>query len=283
MDGILLINKEVNVTSRDVDNKLQKILNTKSIGHLGTLDPFASGLLVVGVNQGTKLFQFMEDYHKTYIATLKLGEKTDTGDLTGEVIEKKNVYLPNKDTLEYILLNLIGKSMQVPPMYSAKHINGKRAYELAREGKSFKNTACEIEIFNLNLINYDKNSNEITFIVETSKGTYIRTLGETIAEKLNTVGHLTYLQRVKIGDFSIEKATLVNATSIDNIIPLNNVLPFKKILVDESNYKLIKNGAKITLNKTFDNYIQFVSTEDKLIAIYAKDKDFSFKCIRGFK
>lgn len=185
MDGILVINKPKGYTSHDVVNCLRKTLNTKKIGHTGTLDPNATGVLPILVGTATKLSKYLIEHDKTYIATVKLGEKTETGDSEGTVIKQDSGILTKKITkgeIENVLNSFEGKQQQIPPMYSAIKINGKKAYEYARKGQEVKIEPRKIEIYDIRFIN--KDNLEITFEVSCSKGTYIRTLCENIAEKL---------------------------------------------------------------------------------------------------
>ena len=175
MDGVIIINKQKNFTSHDVVNVIRKKLNIKKVGHTGTLDPNATGVLPILVGKATKISKYLIEHDKTYIATIKLGEKTDTGDNEGQVIEEKLVPPDlKKEDINNVLQSFLGKQKQVPPMYSAIKINGKKLYEYAREGKEVKIEAREIEIYKIQLLEY-KNS-KIKFEVECSKGTYIRTL-----------------------------------------------------------------------------------------------------------
>lgn len=183
MDGVLIINKPKGFTSHDVVNVLRKALNTKKIGHTGTLDPNATGVLPILVGTATKISKYLIEHDKTYIATLKLGEKTDTGDIEGDIMQKDlNFHNISCEQVEEVLKTFIGKQKQIPPVYSAIKINGKKAYEYARQGQVVEIEARDIEIYNIKLIKIaDK---EITFEVSCSKGTYIRTLCEDIASKL---------------------------------------------------------------------------------------------------
>lgn len=208
MKGILLINKPQGFTSQDVVSKVKKILNIKKAGHTGTLDPMATGVLPVLLNEYTKLSKYLIEHDKTYIAEIKLGEKTDTGDLEGKIIETLSVdtkYL-QKEYLENILNEFLGKQMQIPPMYSAIKINGKKLYEYAREGKNIEVSPRQIEIYSINLLKIDKENLKITFEVSCSKGTYIRSLCEDIAKKIKTVGYMCNLTRTIVDKFTLEES-----------------------------------------------------------------------------
>lgn len=183
MDGVLIVNKPKGYTSHDVVNVLRKTLNKRKIGHTGTLDPNATGVLPILVGTATKISKYLIEHDKIYIATIKLGEKTDTGDAEGNVIEQDLEFESiTYEQVEGILKTFIGKQRQIPPMYSAIKINGKKAYEYARQGQAVELEARNIEIYNIKLLQIE--NEEITFEVSCSKGTYIRVLCEDIAQKL---------------------------------------------------------------------------------------------------
>ena len=183
MDGLLIINKPKGYTSHDVVNVLRKSLNTRKIGHTGTLDPNATGVLPILIGTATKISKYLIEHDKTYIATIKLGEKTDTGDSEGNVTQQ-DLNFPNIscEQVKEVLKTFVGKQKQVPPVYSAIKINGKKAYEYARQGQDVELIPRDIEIYNIELIKLEEK--EITFKASCSKGTYIRVLCEDIAEKL---------------------------------------------------------------------------------------------------
>jgi len=201
MNGILLVNKPKDYTSRDVVNKLTKIFNTKKIGHTGTLDPIAEGVLVITIGKCTKLCDLLTSSYKEYIATIKLGIKTDTLDITGNILEQKDFKI-TEDQVKEVLNSFKGKSIQEVPIYSAIKVNGKKLYEYAREGKSIELPKREIDIKSIELLEYK--NDEITFKTTVSKGTYIRSLINDICIKLNTVGTMSNLVRTKQGKFNIE-------------------------------------------------------------------------------
>lgn len=193
MDGVLVINKPKGFTSHDVVNVARKTLNTRKIGHTGTLDPNATGVLPILVGTATKISKYLIEHNKTYVATIKLGEKTDTGDIEGNIIgQDENCPNFSYKEIEGVLKTFLGKQKQIPPIYSAIKINGKKAYEYARSGQVLELEARDIEIYKIELINAQEK--EITFEVSCSKGTYIRTLCEDIAKKLrnNRVYERTY-------------------------------------------------------------------------------------------
>ncbi|MEE3135452.1 MAG: tRNA pseudouridine(55) synthase TruB, partial [Candidatus Neomarinimicrobiota bacterium] len=172
------------------------------VGHAGTLDPFAGGVLIIGTNSDTKILGKISGTIKSYRAVLQLGEETDTLDLDGKIITVKPVPTLDKNLVESVLKNFIGKYKQIPPMYSAKKVNGVRLYKLARKNKTINREPVEVNIIDLTL--NDIQDKQIDFSVTCSKGTYIRVLGQEIAKKLGTEGHLTKLQRISVGDFVVQ-------------------------------------------------------------------------------
>ena len=253
MDGIIIINKEKEYTSHDVVAKVKKILNEKKVGHTGTLDPNATGVLPILLGKGTKLSKYLINHNKIYEATLKLGEKTDTADIEGKIIEEKDVKKENlsEENIVKILQEFIGKSKQVPPIYSAIKVNGKKLYEYARKGQTIEIKPREIEIYGIELLNI--NNNEITFRVHCSKGTYIRTLCENIAEKLETVGYMKDLKRIEVGEFNIKNAiTLKELESKKGkaVISIEDFLKDKNtIILNIKKLNLFLNGVKLKVEQ----------------------------------
>jgi len=210
LNGILIINKPKGFTSHDVVAKVKKILNVKKVGHTGTLDPNATGVLPLLLNEGTKLSKYLIKHDKEYEVTLKLGIKTTTADEEGEVIDKKEVVWDNiESNINNILDSFIGKQEQIPPMYSAIKVNGKKLYEYARKGQTIEVKPRNIEIYNIELQGILEQENIIKFKVSCSKGTYIRSLCEDIAKKLGTYGYMKELNRTKVGRFNINEAITI--------------------------------------------------------------------------
>tara|TARA_B000000557_G_scaffold182428_1_gene149062 strand:+ start:1835 stop:2488 length:654 start_codon:yes stop_codon:yes gene_type:complete len=201
---ILNIYKPVNWTSFEVVKKVRKIINEKKVGHGGTLDPFAEGVLIIGTGKDTKKLTSITNNDKSYIATIKLGVLTDTLDTEGEIIQNKTIPKLDSEKVKDILKQFLGESYQIPPMYSAKKINGKRLYELARKNIKIKRKPIKIDIKDIDLIDFKNNT--ITFSITCSKGTYIRVLGKDIAEKLDTVGYLIKLIRTNVGTYNIKES-----------------------------------------------------------------------------
>ena len=199
---IINIYTPVGWTSFDVVKKIRGITKEKKVGHAGTLDPFAGGVLIIGTNSDTKILGKISGTIKSYRAVLQLGEETDTLDLDGKVVNTKPVPTLDKNLVELVLKHFIGKYKQIPPMYSAKKVNGVRLYKLARKNKTINREPVEVNIIDLTL--NDIQDKQIDFSVTCSKGTYIRVLGQEIAKKLGTEGHLTQLQRIAVGDFVVQ-------------------------------------------------------------------------------
>ncbi len=281
MDGIILINKTKGCTSHDVVNKIKHLLNEK-VGHTGTLDPNATGLLPILIGQGTKLSYYLINHDKEYEVTLKLGIKTDTADSEGSIIEEQNVdnRILNIENVENILKSFIGKQNQVPPMYSAIKVNGKKLYEYARKNIKVEIKPREIEIYDINLKEINQNEKTINFTVNCSKGTYIRSLCEDIAKRLETIGYMKKLNRTKVGIFNIEESIKIEELE-DNIqnkeylekhiisvedlfIKLNG--ENNKIILNTKKLTLFLNGVKLSYNLKDGEY-RIYNEKNKFIGI----------------
>ena len=253
MQGILIINKPQGYTSQDVVSKVKKILNVKKAGHTGTLDPMATGVLPVLIGEYTKLSKYLIEHDKTYVAKLKLGLKTDTGDLEGNVIEEKEFdkSILEKSNVENVLKSFLGKQKQIPPMYSAIKINGKKLYEYAREGIEVEVEPRDIELYKLNLLSIE--NDEIEFEVSCSKGTYIRVVCEDIAKTLGTIGTMSSLNRTIVDKFNISQAITFEELEsiIENIdsrlIKMENVFDhLPKLTLNKRKEDLFLNGVMLT-------------------------------------
>lgn len=211
----ILINKPAGITSHDVVEKLREITGIKKIGHAGTLDPFATGLLILGISKkGTKkLSQFLK-LDKEYIAILKLGAESDTFDKTGKIIKKRIERVPNRKEVEEVLKSFLGEIEQVPPIFSAKKIKGERAYELARKGIKIKLKPVKVRIYEISILDYKFPYLKIN--VRCSSGTYIRSLASDIGKKLGCSAYLEDLIRTKIGKFSLKEAVLLSELNSKN-------------------------------------------------------------------
>ena len=259
MDGILIINKPKQYTSHDVVAKVKKICGEK-VGHTGTLDPMATGVLPLLLGQGTKLSKYLINHDKTYIATIQLGKKTDTLDSEGSILEERIVdgKLLNKENVQRVLECQIGKQIQTPPIYSAIKVNGKKLYEYARKGVEVEIPKREIEIYNIELLDINEKDKTIEFRVHCSKGTYIRTLCENIAEKLGTIGYMKELNRDQVGQFNLNQAITVEELEKNkenekflnqHLITVQNFFEKYPIIeLKEEKLKLFLNGVQLTNN-----------------------------------
>ena len=277
MNGILIINKEKGCTSHDIVYKVKKIFNEK-VGHTGTLDPLAEGVLPILIGKGTLCSKYLINHDKKYVVNLALGQKTETADLEGKIIEEKNI--PDKSLtqskIEKVLKSFIGKQQQMPPIYSAIKVNGKKLYEYARKGQNVEIKPREIEIYDIKLMNIDAQKKQIQFEVFCGKGTYIRSLCEDIAEKLETVGYMENLKRIQVGDFKIEESSKIqeleeNKEDIkyleSKIISVEEIFKNKeKIKLDDRKMQLFLNGVKITQNQENDIY-RIYDKNEKFIGI----------------
>lgn len=253
MNGLIIVDKPLHKTSFDVIRDLRKEYNTRKMGHIGTLDPMATGVLPILIGEATKLSDYLMEHDKEYIATLHLGEKRDTGDSEGEVIKQAEIPIIYKDDIDKVLKSFIGESMQIPPMYSAIKVGGKKLYELARQGQTIERTARKIKIDEIELLDYITDNNkiiEVRFRVVCSKGTYIRVLCEDIAEKLGTEGYMKALRRIRVGNFKIEDSgkfiemkDILEVPKID-IIDLENSNQSKDVIL-----KKLINGVGIKVNE----------------------------------
>ena len=292
INGWLIIDKQSGKTSRQIVSKIARTLKTNKIGHGGTLDPLATGILPIAIGEATKLVSFIQNKKKKYTFTIKWGESTDTDDIEGKIIEK-SIRRPNKNQIQNSLITFLGNINQIPPIFSAIKINGKRSYKLARKNISIKHKPRQVEIFAFNLKGI-LNIDHAEFEVICGKGTYIRSLARDLAEKLNTKGHIVKLRRNFVGNFN-EKDTIF-IDFFDEIIHspnlLNKIKPIEKVLDDipalfltETEAMKLKQGQKTTLNsltfnndfiKEYPNYKKFervyTVSNDKLVAIVEVDK-----------
>ena len=258
MNGIILIDKPKDYTSHDVVAVVKKISKEK-VGHTGTLDPNATGVLPLLIGKATEISKYLINHDKTYVATLKLGIKTDTADSEGQIIEEKKVLKLSEEVVTKALNRMIGKQTQIPPMYSAIKVNGKKLYEYARQGKKVEVQGRTIEIYEMKLIDFKQEEAEIVFEISCSKGTYIRTVCENLAEKLDTVGYMKELRRIKVGEFNID-----NRISIEEVKNNPNLLEERLITIE----KFLENKEQIQLN---DKKIELFLNGVKLSCINKDD------------
>ena len=257
---------EKGVTSRDVVNKICKILNTKKVGHTGTLDPIATGVLVVCVGKATKLVEILTSEDKEYIATVKLGVLTDTLDTDGKVLEEKDVFIKKEDLVS-TLNSFVGFYDQEVPIYSAVKINGKKLYEYARSNTEVELPKRRVEIKKIELLEFDKDHYKFKVLV--SKGTYIRSLIKDINDKLKIIGSMSDLIRTKQGNFDIKDSYTISEINDNkyNLLTITDVIRDENsVIIDDTLFKVVKNGGLIdnVYNKSFVTFIY----NEKVVSIY---------------
>ena len=274
MNGLLVIDKPSDFTSRDVVNIVGKKFNTRKVGHAGTLDPIATGVLVVALGTGLKILEYINNDRKEYIATVKMGIETDTLDVSGNIIKEVKIKKIDKEKLSKVVNSFKGKYLQEVPIYSSVKVNGLRLYKYARENKEVDLPKREVEIFDIELLNYSDDL--FTFKVSVSKGTYIRSLIRDIGKKLNVLCTMKELRRTRHGDFTIDEAISLEQLKNDDykLIPLDRALPnIHFIVVDSYIENKIKDGCKLE-NRYSENIIGFKNKNGDVLAIYeVYDKD----------
>ncbi|MBU0650766.1 tRNA pseudouridine(55) synthase TruB [bacterium] len=230
MDGIILIDKPEGITSHDVVDVLRREFKTRQIGHAGTLDPLSTGLLILGINKGTKILGDISGYTKEYIVDLKLGIETDSQDRLGSVVKEVKDFEVSEEVFRQTCFSFLGKTKQIPPMFSAKKINGKKMYELARKGIVIKREPIDIEIFAMDILSFDGVIGKLR--VSCSKGTYVRTLSHDIGIKLGVGGIMQDLRRTKIGKYLVDDAiTLAKLKELSFDQKSERIIPVSKLEV----------------------------------------------------
>ena len=285
MDGILLVDKKSGDSSFKVVKRVRRILGAKRVGHAGTLDPFATGLLIILINQGTKLFHFIMSQEKLYRATIHLGVETDTFDCTGKIVAVKDVPSMNKGYIEEKIKDFVGPIEQVPPAFSAIKHDGVRSYKLARKGIKVRLKKRLVYIYDVKLVLWD--SPELKLDIKCSPGTYIRSLAVDITRSLGTCGHLKELRRIQCGSFHVSDAISITPEVSKEflekrMISLVHALPdFKTISVDDSMAWRLRNGLQPRFRGLEKGYIKFVK-EDELVAVASVKENGSIKLERVF-
>ena len=262
MDGFLLLDKEKGISSNQLVQKVKKSLSIKKVGHLGTLDPMATGLMILAINRATKFSSYFLESDKSYDASIQLGSSTDTDDAMGNIISSSDI-IPNEKDINKSLASFIGQSMQTAPFFSALKHKGKPLYKYAREGEFISKPPREINIFSIENIICEHN--KCSFIVHCSKGTYIRSIARDLGDKLNSGGHLTALRRLSQGTFNIK-----NAMTIENI-ELNKLITIEEAFSELSEIQLDSNQTKFFMNGV---KIEEINLEDDTYKIYDSSKKF---------
>lgn len=286
MNGILCVNKPQDFTSFDVVAKLRGILGMKRLGHAGTLDPMATGVLPVFVGTATKACDIMPDNSKSYRAGFRFGQTSDTQDVTGKVLESSDKSV-SYDDICAVLPDFIGKIMQIPPMYSAVQVNGKRLYDLARQGIEVEREAREIEVSSVKLVEYDENTREGTLEIDCGKGTYIRTVINDIGEKLGCGGIMTSLVRTSASGFTLDDCYTfeqIQQARDENrleslILPVERVFSsLPSLRLGEVQTGMYRNGVKLDLSR-----IHNIKENCGLYRLYGFDNKFIGTAVADFE
>lgn len=285
MDGIIIVNKPKGITSFDVIRKLKKMLRTKKIGHTGTLDPLASGVMLVCVGKSTKLAQDLEAKDKVYIADFDIGYATDTYDTEGKKIAENHIEVSKENLIE-ATKKFLGSIKQVPPMYSAIKMDGKKLYDLARKGIEVERSERDVKIEYINILNFGENKAQIQ--TKVSKGCYIRSLIYDIGKDLGTYATMTELLRTAVGDYSLEQAYTLE--EIENLITKNNFEFLKTVeeifnypiykLNSEKEFTLFKNGNTVKINEKIENGRYRIYFQNEFVGLANVEKNI---LIKGYK
>ena len=282
INGWIILDKQIGISSRTAVTKISRILKIKKVGHGGTLDPLASGVLPIALGEATKVISFIQDKQKCYSFTIKWGETTETDDLEGAVLERSEVR-PNIKQINSIIPSFIGEILQKPPIYSAIKVNGQRSYKLARKNIEVNHEFRKVEIYDLilkKIINLDK----AEFEVKCGKGTYVRSLAKDLAEKLHTKGHVIQLRRLSVGNFEEKDTILIDFTKeiIHSPMIFNKILPTEAVLDDipalvlnKTEARQIKQGQKLELNslENIDHFFKKNPNYNKFEKIYAVENN----------
>jgi tRNA pseudouridine55 synthase len=282
MHGWLNINKEPNMTSFDVIREVRKKFKIKKVGHAGTLDPFATGVLPIAIGNATKLIEYLVAKDKTYVFTVEFGKTTDTLDIDGKItdsIEK----VPTHEECRSVINNFLGVLTQIPPKYSAIKINGQRAYNLARNNQEFEIKPRNVFIHSLELLDFDEEKSHATYRVKCSKGTYIRSLARDIAESMQTLGFVIRLIREEVGSFLIGNSIKLNELSSDKVLSIEDVLDDIPVVdIDRANASKVSNGQNVKIFGDDESYdLVFIKNNNELISIGSSQNGF-YKPLKNF-
>ena len=292
ISGWIILDKQVGISSRTAVTKISKILNLKKVGHAGTLDPLASGVLPIAIGEATKVISFMQDKKKNYSFIIKWGESTETDDLEGAILERSEVR-PDMEQIKSIIPMFIGQVFQKPPIYSAIKINGQRSYKLARKNIEVNHEFRKVVIYDL-VLKKIINKDTAEFEVKCGKGTYVRSLAKDLAEKLNTKGHVIQLRRLSVGNFEEKDTILIDFTKeiIHSPMIFNKILPIETVLDDipalvlnKTEARQIKQGQKLELNslESIDNFLKRNPNYNKFEKVYAIENNYPIALIKIYE
>ncbi|QMU99547.1 tRNA pseudouridine(55) synthase TruB [Borrelia sp. A-FGy1] len=266
MDGIILLRKRSGVTSFNALFPLKKYFARRRIGHTGSLDKFASGLLVVLVGKYTSLSNYITYLDKEYIAEFEFGIETDTLDPNGNII-KRGDYIPSLEELNLVFESFKGEIYQIPPKFSSLHINGKRAYKLALKGESFELQPRKVNIYNLEVLSYDTNSHILKLKINCSKGTYIRSIARDLALSLGSCAYVKSLERIKVGDFRLDNACFCEDLNDNSLISIESLGFFGVIYIDFKMIRFVKNGVYIDIFISLNEFKILKTKDEEMLAI----------------
>ena len=265
MNGFLLVNKEKGYSSNEVVQKIKKKFSLNKVGHLGTLDPDAEGLLIIAINRATKFSNYFLNSDKSYYVEIKLGKSTTTDDVSGEIIEEFEIKC-SEDEIKREINNFLGKSFQKPPFFSALKYHGKPLYKYARKGEFINKEPREIEIKEIKNISYKDKI--CSFQLLCSKGTYIRSIARDLGENLGCGGHMFYLKRLSQHKFNVLDAHIIEELSLENTIKIDDFFKdYEKQSLSEENLKIFLNGGKVFLNKNISKDLRIYSEDNEFIGL----------------
>ena len=269
IDGIFNVLKPPGMTSHDVIAFLRRALNTKKVGHGGTLDPDAAGVLPVFTGTATRLLEFAVEGKKQYLVEVTLGKQTDTGDDSGNVVKEMPVPAFTEEALQKVLQGFLGKQKQLPPMYSAIKINGQKLYQLARKGVEVERELRDIEVYKLELLHFTEST--LTLAVDCSKGTYIRVLGEDIATALGTCGTMSFLLRTQVGSYALSASHTLQEIAADPTAcvaqPVTAVAHLPKLVLTDNQAARITNGVRTTVAGTEEGQYALLASDGEFLGI----------------
>ncbi|UPA18256.1 tRNA pseudouridine(55) synthase TruB [Borrelia puertoricensis] len=266
MNGIILLNKRIGITSCNTLCPLKRYFSTSRVGHTGTLDKFASGLLVVLVGKYTKLSNYIISLDKEYISEFEFGIETDTLDPNGRVVNTTN-YIPSLEKLTLGIKSLLGEIYQIPPKFSSVHVKGKRAYKLALSGESFNLKSRKVNIYDIQILNYNVDSRILKLRIKCSKGTYVRGIARDLALSLGSCAYVKSLERIKIGDFRLDSACFCEDFTSNSLMSLESLGLFEKFYVDNSMIKLVKSGVYINVMISVGEFKILKSSNEEILAV----------------
>lgn len=284
MFGFLNVYKPKGKTSHDVVAILRRVTKIKQIGHTGTLDPFAEGVLPICIGKATRLIEYLND-DKAYIGTVQLGKSTTTYDLEGETVEVSDK-TPDLEEIENELNNFRGDIEQLPPIYSAIKVNGKKLYEYARKGEEVEIKPRSVNINELKILNYDQENRILELYIKCSKGTYIRSIAHDLGKNLGCFGHLIKLVRVKAGDFEVKNSIKLEDLTDIEIVQKHLIYPLEKLdyqtyELNTKELELVSHGMQIFARTNLQNGIVILTNNNKLIAVAEMTND-KIKCSKVF-